>query len=57
MYGLQNIVTALKMPQHDKWKFYVNYEERVLKGHRENLKRKKDRADLSAIKIADDWET
>lgn len=55
IYGLQNIPAALKVPQHDKEKFYVNYEEKVL--HGENLKGKKEVADLSAIEVADDWET
>lgn len=55
MYGLQNIVAALKMPQCDKEKFYVNYGEKVL--HGENLKGKKEVADLSATEVADDWET
>lgn len=45
------------MPQRDKEKFYVNYGERVMKGHGENLKGKMEGADLSAIEIADDWET
>lgn len=41
MYDLQNIVAALKMPQHDKDKFYASYREKILKGCGENLKGKR----------------
>lgn len=41
MYDLQNIVAALKMPQHDKDKFYISYREKILKRCGENLKGKR----------------
>lgn len=61
MYDLQNIVTALKMSQHDKQGEVLcklwGGGGGVSKGNGETLKGKKEVPNLSAIEAAEAWET